>query len=98
MANEWKLFSSSSDCHHATAMSSDAGNSSSSADRDFSLNQSSSVPSRNDIFYHNFMWNNSSDENPCDSSGGEVMMMISVLLSRKIWKFGWILQMICCIW
>lgn len=51
-------------------MSADAGNSSSSADRDFSLGQSSSAPSGNEIFYHNFMWSNSNDENPSDSSGG----------------------------
>lgn len=57
-----------SDCHYATVMSSDAGNSSSSADRDFSFQ--SPIPSRNEIFYHNFICNNSSDENTFDSSGG----------------------------
>lgn len=50
-------------------MSSHAGNSIS-ADRDFSLSQSSSALSRNEIFYHNFMWNSSSNENACDSNGG----------------------------
>ncbi|KAF2285042.1 hypothetical protein GH714_037530 [Hevea brasiliensis] len=65
-----KVYSGSRDCHYTEAMSSDAGNTSSSADRDFRLSQSSSVPSRNEISYHNFMWNYISDENPCDSSGG----------------------------
>ncbi|EEF46136.1 conserved hypothetical protein [Ricinus communis] len=65
-----KVYSASRACHYMTAMSSDAGNPSSSSDRDFNLNQSSSVPARNEIFYHNFMWNNSSEENPCDSGGG----------------------------
>ncbi|OAY26925.1 F-box/LRR-repeat protein 15 [Manihot esculenta] len=64
-----KVNSGSHDCHYPTAMSSHAGNSIS-ADRDFSLSQSSSALSRNEIFYHNFMWNSSSNENACDSNGG----------------------------
>ncbi|KAG8657229.1 hypothetical protein MANES_03G053433v8 [Manihot esculenta] len=65
-----KVYSGFHDCRYTEAMSADAGNSSSSADRDFSLGQSSSAPSGNEIFYHNFMWSNSNDENPSDSSGG----------------------------
>ncbi|XP_050216810.1 F-box/LRR-repeat protein 15 [Mercurialis annua] len=58
------------DFHYTTAMPSDAGDSSSSGDKDVSLSQSSIVPFRNEIYYHNFMWNNSSEENICDNSGG----------------------------
>jgi hypothetical protein len=50
-------------------MASDAGNSTSSADRHLGLSQSSSIPSNNEIFYHNFMWNNNSDDNPFNSNG-----------------------------
>ncbi|XP_011019349.1 PREDICTED: F-box/LRR-repeat protein 15 [Populus euphratica] len=64
-----KVYSYSNDCHYAAVMSSDAGNSTSSADRHLGLSQSSSIPSNNEIFYHNFMWNNNSDDNPFDSYG-----------------------------
>ncbi|CAK7352790.1 unnamed protein product [Dovyalis caffra] len=65
-----KVYSCSDDCHYAAVMSSDAGNSTTSADRHLGLSQSSSIPSNNEIFYRNFMWNNNSDENPFDSNGG----------------------------
>ncbi|WCJ29335.1 F-box family protein [Euphorbia peplus] len=64
-----KVYTDSHGCHYATPMSSDAGNASSSVDRDYTLSQSSYVQSMNETFYHNFMWNNSSEENPCGSSG-----------------------------
>ncbi|KAI5556500.1 hypothetical protein BDE02_18G039900 [Populus trichocarpa] len=65
-----KVYSCSNDSHYAAVMSSDVGDSTSSADRDLGLTQSSSISSNNEICYHNFMWNNNSDENPFDSSGG----------------------------
>jgi hypothetical protein len=64
------LLSLCSDSHYAAVTSSDVGDSTSSADRDLGLTQSSSISSNNEICYHNFMWNNNSDENPFDSSGG----------------------------
>ncbi|KAJ6914753.1 hypothetical protein NC651_016894 [Populus alba x Populus x berolinensis] len=64
-----KVYSYSNDCQYAALMASDAGNSTSSADRHLGLSQSSSIPSNNEIFYHNFMWNNNSDDNPVDSNG-----------------------------
>ncbi|KAJ6924275.1 F-box/LRR-repeat protein 15 [Populus alba x Populus x berolinensis] len=64
-----KVYSYSNDCQYAALMASDAGNSTSSADRHLGLSQSSSIPSNNEIFYHNFMWNNNSDDNPIYSNG-----------------------------
>ncbi|KAJ6743359.1 hypothetical protein OIU85_017328 [Salix viminalis] len=64
-----RVNSCSNDCHYAAVMASGAGNSTPSADRHLGLRQSSSTPSNNDIFYHNFMWNNNSDDNPFDSNG-----------------------------
>ncbi|KAJ6361725.1 hypothetical protein OIU78_002198 [Salix suchowensis] len=64
-----RVNSCSNDCHYAAVMASGAGNSTPSADRHLGLRKSSSTPSNNDIFYHNFMWNNNSDDNPFDSDG-----------------------------
>ncbi|KAJ4833613.1 F-box/LRR-repeat protein 15 [Turnera subulata] len=52
------------------ANTSSQGNSSSMADKDFNFHQSTPASSRDEVFYHNFMWNNNNDEKSLDSSGG----------------------------
>ncbi|KAE8735266.1 F-box/LRR-repeat protein 15 [Hibiscus syriacus] len=42
----------------------------SSAERDYSINQCSSISSNNGVFYHNFMSNNESDRHSFDGKGG----------------------------
>lgn len=51
-------------------MPSDAGNSSSTADRDYDFGQGS-TSSHNGVFYQNFLLNNDGDGNPFDKSGGK---------------------------
>ncbi|KAL5783523.1 hypothetical protein ACOSP7_008552 [Xanthoceras sorbifolium] len=54
---------------HSAAMPSETGGSSSSADRDYNISHGSSVPTNNEMIYHNFVWNKVGDENSFDSNG-----------------------------
>ncbi|KAK2645012.1 hypothetical protein Ddye_020207 [Dipteronia dyeriana] len=56
--------------YYSAAMSSDAGSSSSSADRDYNISHGSSVPTNNEMIFHNFVWNKGGDDNSLDSNGG----------------------------
>lgn len=60
-----------SECHYATAITSGAGNSSSSGDKDYNINQGSNVASKNEIFYHTFMLNTGGEETQDDSISGK---------------------------
>lgn len=60
-----------SESHYAAAITSGAGNSSSSGDRDYNICQGSYVVSKNEIVYHNFMMNDGGEENHFDSSNGK---------------------------
>lgn len=60
-----------SDFHYAMAMSSGAGNSSSSVDRNYSTSQGSNVPYQSETFFHNFTPNNGGEENPFESGSGK---------------------------
>ncbi|EXB74891.1 F-box/LRR-repeat protein 15 [Morus notabilis] len=66
-----KVHSDFHECCYSTAISSVAGNSNSSGDRDYDITHGSFVASKNEIFYHTFMLNNVDEENPFDSSGGK---------------------------
>lgn len=59
-----------SESHYAAAITSGAGNSSSSGDRDYNISQGSYVVSKKEIVYHNFMMNDG-EENHFDSSDEE---------------------------
>ncbi|XP_022750044.1 F-box/LRR-repeat protein 15-like isoform X2 [Durio zibethinus] len=61
------------DSHHKRAkvyFGSRKSTSSSSAERDYNINQGSSISSNSGIFYHNFMLSNGSDGHPFDANGG----------------------------
>ncbi|KAH7523879.1 hypothetical protein FEM48_Zijuj06G0058800 [Ziziphus jujuba var. spinosa] len=66
-----KVHSDFHECHYATAITSGAGNSSSSGDKDYNISQDTYVVSKNEIFYHTFMLNASGEENHDDSSSGK---------------------------
>ncbi|CAN6682461.1 unnamed protein product [Malus baccata var. baccata] len=59
------------DFHYAMAMSSGAGNSSSSAERDYRINQSSFVPFKSETFFQDTTTNNGGEEGPFDSGSGK---------------------------
>lgn len=60
-----------SDVHCAMVISSGAGNSSSSADRDYRINQGSNVPYKSETFFQNFTPNNGGEESPFESGSGK---------------------------
>ncbi|BFG18060.1 hypothetical protein CerSpe_043340 [Prunus speciosa] len=66
-----KVHSFSHDVHCAMVISSGAGNSSSSADRDYRINQGSNVPYKSETFFQNFTPNNGGEESPFDSGSGK---------------------------
>jgi hypothetical protein len=59
-----------SDHHFATAVSSNAENSSSSQERDYHISQGSS-PSKNQIFYHTLTMNDCGDKNLSEFTDGK---------------------------
>lgn len=59
-----------SEYHIPTAVFSNAGNSSSSADRDYHINQGSSFPSKNQIFYQTSTMSDGGGKNASESSDG----------------------------
>ncbi|XP_004303464.1 PREDICTED: F-box/LRR-repeat protein 15 [Fragaria vesca subsp. vesca] len=65
-----KLHSFSNDFYYTMAMSSGAGNSSSS-DKDYSRNQGSNVLYKSGAFYHSLVPNNGGEENPFESGSGK---------------------------
>ena len=68
------------------------------AERDFNVSQSSSVYSRNEFFYIVSCGIAAMMRIPLILALAEIMEMIVALPSQKMWRFGWILQMTCCIW
>ncbi|KAH0969763.1 hypothetical protein GBA52_028359 [Prunus armeniaca] len=66
-----KVHSFSHGVHCAMVISSGAGNSSSSADRDYRINQGSNVPFKSETFFQNFTPNNGGEESPFDSGSGK---------------------------
>ncbi|PQP99266.1 F-box/LRR-repeat protein 15 [Prunus yedoensis var. nudiflora] len=66
-----KVHSFSHDVHCAMVISSGAGNASSSADRDYRINQGSNVPYKSETFFQNFTPNNGGEESPFDSGSGK---------------------------
>ncbi|KAF4352566.1 hypothetical protein F8388_014497 [Cannabis sativa] len=65
-----KVHSDFHECCYSTAISSVAGNSSSSGDKHYDITHGSYVASKNEIFYHTFMLNNVGEENQFDLIGG----------------------------
>lgn len=52
-------------------MHSDPGGSSSLQDKNCNIRMGSLVSPANEILYHNYIWNNTSDESPIDPTGGK---------------------------
>ena len=59
-----------SEYHFASAVFSNAGNSSSSAERDYHISQGSSFPSKNQIFYHTLTMSDGGGKNSSECSDG----------------------------
>ncbi|PON73101.1 F-box domain containing protein [Parasponia andersonii] len=66
-----KVHSDFHECCYSSAISSVAGNSSSSGDRHYDISHGSYVASKNEVFYHTFMVNNVGEQNQFDSTGGK---------------------------